>query len=239
MIKARPWAACLGVLYLLSASSSMPAETPVLDNRIVLLRSASVAGGSGPRYVSIAGDAKARISDPRTGEVVIASVTVIERSYECLVVETDGAVVGRSRNRGFIHYELRAADSLFSWNIWSRSPLGHFRTFLQKDGATLLVWVEGRDLYYIELQQANDPLEALSRVLSGGTLEDAVRIQVVGTLIDRGQLRDAGGRNAFFLNIDVVSMGKDDRGRMVVRIAGREDGNFHTLVHEGDRWRLQ
>jgi len=105
------------------------------------------------------------------------------------------------------------------------------------DGLTYLTWVAGVSVCFVELAQPNDAIESLMRYLHDPAPSAVTRVPV-GNLVGHERLKNAGGVNALFLEIEVVGIGSDASGRMVLRVAGRDAGSVHSFVQEGTRWRI-
>jgi hypothetical protein len=171
------------------------------------------------------------VAGVKPGETQEIAVRLRETAYE-------GRVLKIRRGKATVWhgwldcYELDS-DTPYTWAVWS-VPAGHFRLFSNGSGENYLAWVALRYVEVAEVSQARDRCVALSQPGPLGA-PDAVLVPVCSLIPEV----DFAGRNALYLDINVVSAGKDEAGNWVVKVMAPKSDQVFTLVCEKGEWRRE
>ena len=178
------------------------------------------------------------LADVGTGKRKEVPVALVEMIYQSkLLLVTEGKA--REKWSGYLFcYELRSRDSaaLYTWAVWSSSPLGRFRLLSGERGENYLAWIDVSDVGFAEVSKPRDRCGALYDHFSPKAPADIVYVPV-GDLVPEV---DFWGVNAFYSDITILSVAKDKAGNWVVKISDPSGKKVFTLVSGGDKrenWR--
>lgn len=135
-------------------------------------------------------------------------------------------------------YELRSSDPdlPYTWALFCGWPLARFRLFSNERGENYLAWIRGSAIQFAEVSKPKDRSLALAEAFSRKPPPDIVYVPV-GDLVPEV---DFWGVNAFYSDITILSVAKDEAGNWIVKISDPSGKKVFTLVSEGDKrenWR--
>lgn len=167
------------------------------------------------------------------GELRKIKVELRRTCYLCRILKVNGGVARMAYTR-LQCYELDS-EAPYTWSFWTGGILAHFRMFSDEKGQSYLAWVRGTNVHFADISKPRDRVVGLHQYSSGVPSPGVVYVPV-GDLVPEAH---SWGVNAFYNDITVLSILRNEAEGWVVTISSPSGEDIITLVCEKGKWRKE
>ncbi len=168
------------------------------------------------------------------GDTQEVPVLLRETIYQAATLVVRGGEASKWSGR-LVCYELDS-EAPYTWAVWSTAvPLAGFRLFTAGAGDNHLAWVWGCSVQIAEVSKPRDRCVALAQHLLRTEETDITLVPVRDLVPASG----GWGVNAFYRDINILDVARDEAGNWTVEISGPDSPEVYTLVSEGGQWHSQ
>ncbi len=172
------------------------------------------------------------VRDPETGDLAEVAVRLQQTRYRVEMLRRRPLRTSRQEAH-LACYEL-VSDGLYTWARWPVSNIvGRFRLLPVSESETYLGWARPGALQLAPVTRPLDRTVALARRFR--EVPEPTTFVPVGRLVPRAR---RWGRDALVLDAELVSLERDEEGRLRLTISNPEGTDVVVLVREEDEWRV-